>query len=235
MILISLSSCFRTNKQLRILTENYPPLSYIENGEVKGYGTDVVNAIQAELEIDFSIELMNWDAAYSSAMRHPNVVLYTIDRTPEREELFHFIGPLGSNVASLYSTKDNLMTINSLDEAKAVSTIATTTNWFTEQYLVEQDFSNLLSMVDPIQTLKLLAENKADLAVFTDVTLPELSEEAGIDLDTMVPVYELLSTDYYIAISKDTDKRIVDQWQNAFTTIQDNGTLEELHNKWFDR
>jgi len=141
---------------------------------------------------------------------------------------------LGSNVASLYSLSADPLRIETLEDAKEVDTIATTTNWFTEQYLVEQRFSNLLSMVDPLHTLKLLKEGKADLAVFTDVTLPDLCREAGVDMDSLTPVYELLSSDYYIAISKKTDVKVKDAWQDAFEKIKENGSLDELKTKWFN-
>ena len=37
-------SCTKKNPDLTILTENYPPLSFLENGVVTGYGGDVVAA-----------------------------------------------------------------------------------------------------------------------------------------------------------------------------------------------
>lgn len=233
-IAVSMISCSPQKDELKILTEDYPPLSFMADGEISGYGTDVVNAIQDELGMSNPIQLLSWEEAYNTALNEANVVIFTIDKTPEREEKFHFIGPLGSNVASFYTYSDNELQIEDLEAAKAVPTIATTTNWFTEQYLQERGFENLKSMNDPLQTLRSLKNKEADLAVFTDVTLPELLREAEIDRDELQPVMQLLTTDYYIAISKSTPQSIVSQWQNAFEGIKNKGMLEDLKQKWFD-
>jgi polar amino acid transport system substrate-binding protein len=234
LLLILLTSCSSSKDQIRILTEDYPPLSFMAEGEVTGYGTDVVNAIQAELGTDYPISLQSWDTAYTTALTEANVLLYTIDKTPEREARFHFIGPLGSNVASFYTYSNNEITIADLAAAKAVDKIATTTNWFTEQHLIELGFENLESMSDPLQTIRLLVDKKADLAVFTDITLPNLLAEAEIDPQSLKPVMELMSTDYYIALSLDTLSETVEQWQQAFEEVKNKGVLKELRTKWFD-
>ena len=233
--LLIVGACSKSQEEIRILTENYPPLSFMDGDEASGFGSDVVNAIQAELGTDFPIQLSSWDDAYATALSEENVVLFTMDKTPEREDYFHFIGPLGSNVASFYAHRNRMLVPIDAEVAKSYKAIATTTNWFTEQHLMELGFENLVSSKDPIDTVKLLADQKADLGVFTDVTLPELCREAKVDPDTFTPVLELLSTDYYIAISKITNTKIVEKWQKAFDTIKANGELARLHSKWFDR
>jgi len=231
--LLLISSCSTAKPDLKILTENYPPLSYAEDGVATGFGSDVVNAIQADLGIDYPIEVQSWDEAYATALNEANVVLFTMDKTPKREESFYFIGPLGSNVASFYANSEQLVQLQDIDEAKSCKAIGTTTNWFTEQYLLEQGFENLASKGDPLETLRMLANKEVDLAVFTDVTLPELCREANIGIETLSPVLELLSTDYYIAISKASDAKVVEDWQKAFARLQESGKLEELRTKWF--
>lgn len=234
-VLMLTGACKQKQEPLRILTENYPPLSFVKDGVTTGFGSDVVKAIQAELGTDYPIEMLSWDDAYSTAVANANVVIFTMDRTPEREGKFHFIGPLGSSVASFYANRENMAVPVDLEQAKALAGIATTTNWFTEQYLKEQGFMNLVSDADPLNTIRRLADKEADLAVFTDITLPDLCREAGVDFGTFSPVLELLSTDYYIAISKDTDAVIVENWRKAFETIQSNGDLAKLRKKWFEQ
>lgn len=156
-----------------------------------------------------------------------------MEKTPEREDKFNFIGPLGANIAYFYALASNPIELPDIEAAKAVPAIATTTNWFTEQALKEQGFTNLQSRTDPIDNLRMLVNKEADLAVFTDVTFPGLCEEAGVAADSLRPVLQLMQTEYYIAISKATAPEIVKQWEEAFATIRDNGTLETIRKKWF--
>jgi len=61
-------SCIRKDNELTILTEHYPPLSYVEDGVAKGYGADIVAAIQKELNTDVTSQLLDWDQAYQKAL-----------------------------------------------------------------------------------------------------------------------------------------------------------------------
>lgn len=226
-------SCSKKNTDMTILTENYPPLSFLEDGVVTGYGAEVVAAIQAELKTSAAPQVLAWDEAYNRALSEANVVLFTMEKTPEREALFNFIGPLGDNTAYFYALASNPIELADLEAAKTAGNITTTTNWFTEQFLKEQGFTNLLSKADPSDNLRMLMSKEADLGVFTDVTFPQLCEEAGVVADSLRPVLQIMQSQYYIAISKATAPEIVKQWETAFSTIQQNGTLENIHSKWF--
>ncbi|MFO8144947.1 MAG: transporter substrate-binding domain-containing protein [Candidatus Syntrophosphaera sp.] len=233
-IILSLAfSCAKKKDRMTILTENYPPLSYIQDGQVTGYGTEVVEAIQAELGIDFTPRIKSWDEAYEKALNEPNVVIYTIEKTPARAGKFYFIGPLGANTASFYALRDNDLELATLEDARAVETIATTKNWFTEQYLREQGFTNLLSCETPYENIDMLLNKEAELAPFTDVTYPELAKAAGIDPSELKPVLKLFSSEYYIALSSKTDPQIILDWEQAFATIEKDGTLQQIREKWF--
>ncbi|HPI26639.1 MAG TPA: transporter substrate-binding domain-containing protein, partial [Candidatus Cloacimonadota bacterium] len=232
-MLLILGSCKARPEEMKILTENYPPLSYMDNGEVTGYGTAVVQAMQQELKTNFPIQMMQWSEAYSIALSEANVILFTMDKTPEREQYFHFIGPLGSSVASLYAHKNNMVDLEDLNSAKAVGGIATTSKWYTEQHLIKSGFVNLISKADPLDTVRLLANQEADLGVFTDVTFPELCREAGVNISNFMPVWPLISSEYYIAVSKATSEETLKLWQDAFTAIQAKGTLDQLRTTWF--
>lgn len=226
-------SCTQKNVEMTILTENYPPLSYLENGSVTGYGADVVAALQKELKSNAEIQVLAWDEAYNRALTQPNIVLFTMEKTPEREDKFYFIGPLGDNTAYFYALAASPIVLENIEAASSVKAIGTTTNWFTEQFLKEQGFGNLQSKADPIESLKMLANQEVDLGVFTDVTFPLLCREAGIAPETLRPVLQLMQSQYYIAISKASAPKIVKQWEKAFADLQNSGNLDQIKNKWF--
>ncbi len=232
-LVLSFFSCAKKEAPLTILTENYPPLSFMENGMITGYGADVVAAIQKNLKTDFVPQLISWNTAYARALTEPNVVLFTMEKTPEREGKFHFIGPLGENVSSFYALRESDISVPDLEAAKKVKAIATTNSWFTEQYLKNQGFTNLVSKPDPKDDIRMLTDKVADLSVFTDVTYPQIAKDAGIDPAALKPVLELMKTEYYIAISKQTDPKTVGRWREAFAKLQRDGSLKAIKDKWF--
>lgn len=218
--------------KLRILTENYPPLSFIEEGRITGYGADVVIAIQKKLGTEYPMELQTWEKAYEIALNEPNILLFTMEKTPEREKLFQFVGPLGANTAWFYIPFGSKMELKDLDAARKLKAIATTTNWFTEQELLKLGFENLISVTDPIETIHMVLKGKVDASVYTDITLAQLAKEAGVAPKELKPALELMRSEYFLAFSAKTEPEIVKAWAEAFHKLQESGELKAIKARW---
>lgn len=235
-LLVLFISCSKSapkaEANLILLTEEYPPLTYAVGDSLTGYGTEVVAALQKVLQTNYKTTVMNWDAAYQRALNEPNIVIFTMEQIPERQDLFHWIGPLGANKTNFYVRKKSNLKIDSLAAAKDIEAIGTVTNWFSEQYLKQQGFTNLVSTAEPESVVINLMKRQVDVAVLTDLSYMMIALNAGYLPTEMKPVFELMSTNYYIGISKKTDKAIVEKWQQAFSQIVQDGTLAKIKNKW---
>ena len=174
-----------------------------------------VREIAARQGIPDNIRLTSWKNAYNMALLYPKVLLFSTERTPERESLFQWVGPVGKNDAILYARKGSGIRISSLDEARNVAAIATTTNWFTEQQLKREGFTNLLSSPEPRANVRQLMNGEVQLSVFTDITIPEITREAGYSMTDLEPVFTVGRTYFYIALSHDTPAEVVAAWQSA--------------------
>lgn len=170
--------------------------------------------------------------AYNMALLHPNVILFSAERTPEREELFHWVGPVGKNNSILYAKKGSEIEIKTLDDAKQVEAIATTTDWFNEQYLKKEGFTNLVSSKDPVENVRQLMKGDVNLSIFTDLTIPEIVKDAGYSMDDLEPVYTVIQTYFYIALSKDTRQEVHLAWQSALDALKEDGTFEEIYQRY---
>jgi polar amino acid transport system substrate-binding protein len=218
--------------ELKMLTEEYPPVTFMKDGKVSGLVTDVVREIIARQGIPDRIQLTAWDEAYNMALNNPNVVIFSAERTEKRENLFQWVGPVGKNSAIFYAKKGTGIKINSLEEAKKVAAIATTTNWFTEQYLKDKDFTNLLSSPLPVTNVKRLMNGEVQLSVFTDITIPEIVKNAGYSMDNLEPVFTVSNTYFYIAISRGTPVEIVKKWQTILDNLKADGTFEKIYRRY---
>jgi len=89
--LISLLVCLGSaaNAQhLRVVTENWPPYNFFnQNDQIVGSSTEVVRAVLEKAGFSYSIEVYPWARSYSIAQNNSNVLIYTILRTPFRENL----------------------------------------------------------------------------------------------------------------------------------------------------
>jgi polar amino acid transport system substrate-binding protein len=217
---------------VQLMTEEYPPVTFMKAGKPAGIVTDIVRAIAARMNIPDDIRLTSWKNAYNMALLHPNVVLFSAERTPEREDRFHWVGPVGKNTSMLYARKGSGIRVGSLAEAKAIGAIGTTTDWFTEQHLKREGFANLVSSKDPADNVRQLMKGEVDLSVFTDLTVPEIVKAAGYRMADLEPVLTVSQTYFYIALSRDTPPERVKAWQAALDGLKADGSFAEIYGKY---
>lgn len=219
---------------LVLLTEDYPPITYRDqDGKISGLAAEILEEIMNRQGVEYrDLQLLKWEEAYAKAVRTPNTILFSTERTPEREKLFDWVGPIGSNKTCFYAPKNSALKIEDLGQAKAVAKIATCSSWFSEQSLKDQGFTNLQSFNDPKENIKKLANKEVDLSVFTDMSFPNLARQAGYSPDDLKPVYQLMETPFYIAISKGTDPDLAKRWQAEFDRIKADGTLAGIYQKY---
>lgn len=218
--------------EFQLVTEEYPPVSFMRDGRPSGFVTDMVREIAARQGVPDTIRLTSWKNAYAMALLHPKVILFSAERTPEREGLFQWVGPVGRNRAILYAKKGAGIRAASLDEAKRVSAIATTTNWFTEQMLKGAGFTNLASAPDPRTNVRQLMNGEAQLSIFTDITIPEIVAAAGYRMQDLEPVLTVSRTDFYIAMSRDTPAEVVRAWQSTLDSMKKDGSFEAIYRRY---
>jgi polar amino acid transport system substrate-binding protein len=221
--------------EVQMLTEEYPPVTFMKDGKVTGFVTDVVREIIARQGIPDRIRLTSWDEAYKTALSNPNVVLFSTERTEKREKLFQWVGPVGKNSAIFYAKKGSGIRITSMEDAKKLSAIATTTDWFTEQYLKGIGFTNLVSSPLPGTNVKQLMSGEVQITVFTDITVPEIVKNAGYSMDDLEPVFTVSNTYFYIAVSLGTPPDTVKKWQSALDSLKADGTFERIYRSYIPK
>ena len=218
---------------LQIYTEQYPPITYRNSaGEITGFGTDVVREIMKRNLVFEDIRLTLWNIGYEVALNNPNVCLFTMDRTPNRESLFQWVGPVGTNTTWFYTRAESGITIGSLEDARALARVGTVSSWFSTQHLAGLGFTNLISDPDPVAMTKKLMKGEVDAFVCSGVTFPDILHEAGYRLTEVVPAWSLMSSDYYIAFSLNTPAATVGKWQSALLAMKADGTYQEIARKW---
>ncbi|MDD5493921.1 MAG: transporter substrate-binding domain-containing protein, partial [Dehalococcoidia bacterium] len=81
---------------LRVITEAYPPYNFVDkNGNVTGQSVEIVRAMLQKLNITASIEVMPLSDGLNLAQKGPSTTVFSINRTPQREALFKWVGPIG--------------------------------------------------------------------------------------------------------------------------------------------
>ncbi len=219
---------------MQFYTEPYPPLTFRDqDGEIRGYGTDIAKEIMKRNQVCYDIHLSSWRNGYQLALNNPDFCLFTMDRTEIRENLFQWVGPIGTNTTWFYTRSGSGVSVESLSDAKNLQAIGTVSSWFSTQHLQELGFTNLVYDGDPNVLAEKMMKGELDAFVCTDITFPDILGELGYSYSDVTPAFSLMSSDFYIAFSNTTSPGTVQKWQSAFNTLKNDGTLEAIRQNWF--
>jgi polar amino acid transport system substrate-binding protein len=134
--------------ELTILTENLPPLNYVEDGVLVGPSVDIVREIQRRVGSNDEIKVYPWARAYKMALEEENVVLFSMTYTKARYDIFKWIGPVATKRDILVAKKGSGIRISSLEDAKKVKRIGTLRDDTRERLLKSLGFTNLEPVSD---------------------------------------------------------------------------------------
>ena len=217
--------------QLYITTEASPPASMLHDRAVVGSSTDKVREIMSRSGISYRIDLLPWKRAYTSAVRRDNACVYSTTRTPEREDLFHWIGPLDEADWVLLALADRGYQFKSIEDARGLR-IGTYNGDAREEYLRARGFKVDSTHNDLINPRKLLL-NRIDLWAASlrrgSYTLEQNGWSASI-----VPVLTFRTVQVYLACNKGVPETTAVRMQEALNAMERDGTSRRIERKYAD-
>ena len=220
------------SQELTILTENLPPLNYVENGVLVGPSVETVKEIQRRVGSNEEIQVYPWARAYKMSLEQENVVLFGMTHTEVRHDQFKWIGPLATKRDILVAKKGLGLRIGRLEDAKKVNRIGTLRDDTRERLLKSLGFTNLEPVSDEQLNAKKLILGRIDLWAYKIPGLRTVCELAGVDYNQIEEVYHLREINVDIAFSKKTSDSIVEKWRRAFAGMLTDGTIMQIRKKW---
>lgn len=236
LFLILFSEQVLANK-LNILTEHLAPYQIVTANSIKGLSTEIVEATLKESRYAYEITAYPWALSYSRAKHAQNTCIYSLARTAEREPLFQWIGHITSIPVSLYSIKDNQISISTIEEAKNYN-IAALREDVTHQYLLTKGFieTKNLYVVDNYDSLLKLLEltsRDIDLVILNEALLKNrVKSLENVAKYKNVLKLEELAIDLHFACSLNTEKRIVDDLFHSMGELERRGDFIKIRQEW---
>lgn len=228
---ISASALCGQSAEIRVLTEEWAPYNYIENDRIAGLSVEIVQELLSRLEMRQDIQLLPGVRAKHMLDSEDDVVFFSMYRTPERETLYKWIGPVDTGSISFYKRSGDPRRFETLEDAKKADVIACRHAGIVPDLLLAWGFANLdRSATSSSQVYKKLFYGRVDLAVSdTDLGVKHELKMMGAPLDSFekTPVM-ILEADLYIAFSKNFPEAIYDEWKKAFDAMRQDGTLAEI-------
>ncbi len=227
--------CAEENVTLTVLTEQKPPYSWEENGEIKGFSTEIVKEMLKRAGYKYSMRCIPWDGAYQTTINHENVMIYSIVRIKERESLFKWVGILAPYPVYLFKLKKRQdIQVSTLEDVKKYI-IGVVKNDARHLIFQGKEGYKLDIVREDSLNIKKLFSDRVDLVPFKEITLKErIMDMKGYSFDDLekVLLVDDLSSDFYAAFGNKTSDDIVEKCRNALDNIKLDGTFKEIAGRY---
>lgn len=219
----------------RVVTEEWAPYNYEDNGQLTGMSTEIVQAIMAITGDDFEIALLPSMRTIHALQYRPRTIMYSLFRTPEREPLYKWVGPIVEESIHPYQLANTAQPITSLEQLMHAPRITTRHAGLVPLTLESLGFNNLdKSAAESNQLYRMLLARRTEVIVGdTDAGVAYYSRQLGIDPGTLrrVPI-ELYRSSLYIAFSRDSDDALVAAWAAALAQLRRTGALARIQQRY---
>ena len=216
---------------LRVVTEDSYPLQYVQDGQLIGPALDLVEKVLVEAGVDYEVEVLPWARAYATAEITPNVLIFSIARTTQREPLFHWIGSIMSLDYHFYGLKalypKEKYTPDELRDARIGAILGSATY----QHLLAENYENVYAVASPKLNFEKLLSKRIDIFPANELSFAISCTQFVQDCDQIRSLASIgvPATELYFAMSKTSSPALVQKIRTAYQTlIEEQRLTDEL-------
>lgn len=217
---LSTGGAFANTPSLVVYTEVSPPYQYLEGDQVSGIATERVRNIISHAGLTAEFKIYPWARAMLNVERSSRALIYSMAKTPQREDRFHWIAQVARFDLSILSLAkrndiqlDSQLNLNGLSAAAQRGDIAE--SWLVTKGLREG--KDLLVCADILCSWEQLKVGTVDIIIEDPDLIEATAELAGLQAGDIkvVQAVPALSVVAYLAANGDMDPEIVERLQVA--------------------
>ncbi len=218
-----------------VFTEELAPVHYTENGKLSGIATEIVQAIFQEAGLRADIRSYPWKRTYQNALQNKDAFIYTINRTPEREELFQWIGPILPKRTYLYRlrSREDIEVTETADLKKYTTVVIL--GYALTRTLASQGLrtdKELIVTRTKKNQMQVFLKGRADLITGNEYTLARAMQNTGRSLADVVPVLLMSEKGYYLAANRQVNPELVERLRLANVKVQQRGLVQRVIDRY---
>jgi len=232
-LIVGLFTSLSSAQNLTIYTEDWPPVNFKSGNGVDGMAVELVHNLQARIGTRQEIHLVPWARGYKAVLEDPNVMLFSVGRTSEREKLMRFIGPIAISDTVLYTRKGNAERLRSLREGIHALPVGAYRSSIFVDTARKKGFQYIEQANSPQIEANMLLAGRFDMLVDSSVAINQILRSIGHTSDEVEKVTVLDSLELYFAFSLNTSPEILTAWEGALRASKKDGTFQKIYQKWF--
>lgn len=217
-----------------IFTAEFKPYNFInKEGEASGHSLEIVSKFTEHLKqhnTSVEIKFLPWARTYSKAINTKNALIFSIARTQEREDKFHWIGRLLP--MPIYLLKHRSRTdikVNDVENSKLWS-VAGIFGGAPTLCVEKMGYQVIHSGNQRSYQFEMLIKGRVDLMTMDLPSFGEMATVAGFTEEEFEPVLFLdeCSYDLYLAMSQNSDKEVVETVRFAWQETDKSGIVNQI-------
>ncbi len=226
------------NKELQWLGGDLPPFIWEDNGTAQGYGAELINAMAEKLGRKPDIAFYPWARAVKTAQESSNYAVLPLLRSPDREANFKWLILLERVKYSFFARRtDNkgknampafLLSLDQLRDKR----IGVLRGSPIIRRLQAENFTHIVEETSYTDLLRQLNLGGLDAVYAGYPMLSSVIRQSDYPAERFVAGTSLGDGDLYIGTSLTLDPGEADAWSKAYATLQRNGTVARLRNKY---
>jgi polar amino acid transport system substrate-binding protein len=214
---------------LHLKTESAPPSSILKDGQVIGHATEKIREMMARANVTVDVEMLPWQRAYSNALMQSDTCVYDTARTPEREPLFKWVGPIAQSDWIIYGRAGRKLHLNTLKDAQPYK-IGTYLGDATEIYLHLRGYTTESVANDALNPNKLLTD-RIDLWASSPIRAGMLMNRIGAS-GKIVPLLVYNNVELFLACNPAVPTELIDKFNAILVDMRRDGTSKRLEDKY---
>ncbi len=233
-IFASLPAYSSTKPIIQALTvsDNFP-YNFVKNGEIQGIGFDAITELVKRMDMEIKIHIVPWSRAYLTAKRQPNILLFSIEKSPEWMEDFFWIGPISHSEIWFYKLKVRSdIVVKRLEDIKRYKVGLVNYNSMISEFRrigIEVD-----TAPDEQSNCRKLMHGRVDFVMVNSKGVDVFLGMCGLEKDDVERSIFMRSAELYIVLGKDSDPNLVTLIREKFLQIHHEKILQRINTKWLD-
>jgi polar amino acid transport system substrate-binding protein len=217
--------------ELVLDTQDFSPFSYEVNGVVSGPAADVIRRVCAEIKVDCPMRLLPWRRAQQEVTDGKAHGMFLIGWNAERAKWLYFSPPFVNTEYGFFVRDDNPLKYTQLSDVKGYTVgVFGPSNTATSLEKIKADLGGDL----------IIDMTPDDGSAFRKASLGRVraafsNRDVGYDVMKKLGITNLRysgrqqSLKYYVGFSqKFADKKLVDQFNEAFRTLHKQGVIQDI-------
>lgn len=221
-----------------MVAEEFPPFSYLEEGEYKGIDVDILKEASKRLGVEIKIQFYPWARAMAKVKKGEANAIFGVYRNSDREQYFYYADePLSYETAVLVVPESSTRKANMLEDIEGWRVAQLRDTSYSDQFDAYMQIERVWVHANK-QSLELLNRKRVDAAIFNELVfnyrkavLDEMLDFKKLDLTVskepqhvvfskaMGPSHKLLAEKYSVAIKQLRKEGVINKIVRSYSSI----------------